>query len=230
MVRRWSFINSLNVHYNPLFDSKRQSTFGVTVKSTMYFRKPYSVPSVLSRRRWSRRKHLYGWLPLSNVIKTWAQTYRFHKNYLKATTRAHFTKSSFLAFNLVSLKNTVPSKYKGSELIISSSLPRKILRYFSAFSNPRLKSLLSFRNINLSFNSTLPSVVMEEESFITPYTVMFSYDSVKAFSVPSVEPKQTQRVSLQLLDKLFFQIFQLSLVTAKFFYRLLILLVIARKL
>ena len=229
MVRRWSFINSLNIHYNPTFDSKSQSTFGVTVKSTMYFRKPYSVPSVLSRRRWARRKHLYGWLSLSNIVKSWAQTYRFHKNYLKSVTRSHFTTSSYLAFNLISLKNTVPSRCKGSELIVSSSIPKKILRYFDSLSNPRIRYLLSLRNVNLAFNSIEPSVTPDDSNTLTPYTAMFSYDGITSFSSPFIKQNPLSMESLSLLNGLFSQILQMSLSSLKSLYRMLILLVILRK-
>lgn len=175
MVRRWSYINALNSTYKNSFNSKRQSTFTVTVKSTMYFRKPYSVPTVLSRRRWARRKHLYGWLPMSNIIKSWAQTYRFTRNYLKSVMRSNMFKSSFIAFNLISLRNLSPSSYKGLETILISSISRKTLRYFSNKVSPRMSSLLHFKNANLALMS-LPGALSSvskhmENNYVAPLLI-----------------------------------------------------------
>ena len=150
MVRRWSYINSLNVFNKSKYDTHRQAAFGATVRATMYFRGEFTVPTSLTRRRWSRRKHIYGWLTLSNILKEWAQLYRFNRNHTKFLLRQHFTKSTFIAFNTVSARNSLPCLHKGSELVVVSSVSKKVLHYFSKFSNPRIRFLLSFKNVNLS--------------------------------------------------------------------------------
>ena len=228
MVRRWSYINAINSSYTHRFDSKRQSTFSVTVKATMYFRKPYSVPTVLSRRRWARRKHLYSWLPLSNIIKSWAQTYRFMRNYLKAVMRSHLFKSSFIAFNLVSLKNIAPSAHKGLETIVLSSAARKTLRYFSTKLSPRMTSLLHFKNANIAFlslNSELPDV---SQHFDTGYTVPLLVDDINYKSDVSYLPPsfnthsiiQTQHMLTRALYNCFRSVSSL--------YRVLVLMTLTR--
>lgn len=228
MVRRWSYINSLNSTYKPSFDGKRQSTFTVTVKSTMYFRKPYSVPTVLSRRRWARRKHLYGWLPMSNVVKSWAQTYRFVRNYLKSVLRSSMFKSSFIAFNLVSLRNLAPSSYKGLENILLSSVSRKTLRYFSAKFSPRMSSLLHFKNANIALMSlpdVLPSVSRHTD---TNYAVPMLIDNITFQSdlnyLPSSSSPERSPQLLITINLLVLNSFKLI----KCLYRINVLLVLLR--
>jgi hypothetical protein len=228
MVRRWSYINSLNSTYKHSLDGKRQSTFTVTVKSTMYFRKPYSVPTVLSRRRWARRKHLYGWLPMSNIIKSWAQTYRFVRNYLKSVMRSNMFKSSFIAFNLVSLKNMAPSSYKGLETILISSVSRKTLRYFSTKVSSRMNSLLHFKNANIAFMSfpdILPRVnKYTENNFVVPMlvdSVNFQSDLgyLPSFQSPDRAPQILTILTLTVLNSLKF---------IKYIYRINITLTLLR--
>ena len=228
MVRRWSYINSINAYYNQGYDGKRQAAFGVTVKATMYFRKPYSPYTVLSRRRWARRKHLFGWLPLSNVIKTWAQTYRFQRNYLKSVARTHFSKYSFLAFNTISLRNSLPSKHQGAESVVVASVTRKILNYFSTFSNPRLRSLISFRNINLAAVSFPDSSLRFDDTTASTSLIVLAQDDVKSFS-NSVSVPTNQSLSHLLLFQSLINLPFLAIVRKlKFVYRVLTLLTIHR--
>ena len=228
MVRRWSYINSINTYYNKGYDGKRQAAFGVTVKATMYFRKPYSPYTVLSRRRWSRRKHLFGWLPLSNVIKTWAQTYRFQRNYLKSVARTHFSKYSFLAFNTISLRNSLPSKHQGSEAVVVTSATRKILNYFSTFSNPRLRSLISFKNINLATVSFPNPSLRFDETTASTSLVVLAQDDVKSFSNCTSVPTNQSLAHAPLVQSLVNLPFLAVVSKLKFVYRILTLLAIHR--
>jgi hypothetical protein len=228
MVRRWSYINSINAFYNQGYDSKRHAAFGVTVKATMYFRKPYSAHTVLSRRRWARRKHLFGWLALSNVIKTWAQTYRFQRNHLKSSSRAHFSKSSFLAFNTISLRNSLPSKHQGAELVIFSSVTRKILRYFSALSNPRVRSLMSFKNINLAMVSFPDPSVRFDDTPAASNLVLVTQDNLTSFTSSSGNASGSQLSHLAVFQAMVLTPLLLTLRKVKLIYRVLILLTLKR--
>ena len=87
-------------------------------------------------------------------------------------------KSSFIAFNLVSLKNLSPSSYKGFETILLSSVSRKTLRYFSTKSSSRMSSLLHFKNANIalmSFPDVLPAVSRHID---TNYAVPMFIDNI----------------------------------------------------
>ena len=228
MVRRWSYINAINSSYAYRFDSKRQSTFSVTVKSTMYFRKPYSVPTVLSRRRWARRKHLYSWLPLSNIIKSWAQTYRFMRNYLKSVMRSHLFRSSFIAFNLVSLKNLAPASYKGFETIALSSTSRKTLRYFSTKLSPRMTSLLHFKNANLAFLSLNGELSDVSQHFDTSYAVPLLVDDMNYKSDVTYLPSSTNTHSLAQIQALLTRAVNSCFQSVLGLYRVLVLLTLVR--
>ena len=228
MVRRWSYINSMNTFYNQGYDSKRQAAFGVTVKATMYFRKPYSAYTVLSRRRWARRKHLFGWLALSNVLKTWAQTYRFQRNYLKSSSRTHFSKSSFLAFNTISLRNSLPSKHQGAESVVFSSLTRKTLRYFSTLSNPRLRSLMSFKNINLSMVSFPDPSVRFDDTPAADSLVVITQDNVSSFTTSSSSSPRSALNHVSIFQSMSHVPVLLMLRKVKLLYRTLTLLTLTR--
>ena len=67
--------------------------------------------------------------------------YRFYKNYLKTTLNQLLFKNSFVALNLLRAKNSLPSLYKGAELVTTSSITKKTLKYFDFYLNPRLRFL-----------------------------------------------------------------------------------------
>ena len=228
MVRRWSYINAINSSYAHRFEGKRQSTFSVTVKSTMYFRKPYSVPTVLSRRRWARRKHLYSWLPLSNIIKSWAQTYRFMRNYLKSIMRSHLFKSSFLAFNLVSLRSLAPASYKGFETIVLSSVARKTLRYFSTKLSPGMASLLHFKNANIAFLSLDGELSNVSQHFDTSYTVPLLVDDINYKSDITYLPSAANTHSLVQIQVLLTRAVNSCFQSIVGLYRVLLLMTLVR--
>ena len=84
-------------------------------------------------------------------------------------------KSSFIAFNLVSLRNLSPSSYKGLETILVSSISRKTLRYFANNFSPRMSSLIHFKNANIALMS-LPDALSSvgkhmENNYIVPMLI-----------------------------------------------------------
>jgi len=174
MVRRWSYINSVNNLTPTNFRYMRKAAFDVTVNSTMYLRKTYSIPTRLTRKRWARRKHIHNWLYSANVLKDWAKSYRFYKNHNKSVLNQFFTPSSFIAFNLVSLTNSLPCLHKGSENVVTASFTRRILKYFSNYSslNPRLRALAQLKYLNFSFMSIIltpdTAHLLEPSKFLFP--------------------------------------------------------------
>jgi len=122
----------------------------------MYLRKLYTPATTLIRRRWSRRRHLHNWLATANILKDWARGYRFYRNYNNFVFNQHFTKNSFVAFNLVSALNSIPCLHKGSEDVVTASITRKVLNYYRHFSNPRLRFLRLMRHssiLSVSYSS-----------------------------------------------------------------------------
>ena len=89
--------------------------------------------------------------------------------------RSNMFKSSFIAFNLVSLRNLSPSSYKGLETILVSSISRKTLRYFANNASPRMSSLLHFKNANIALMS-LPDALSSvgkhmENNYVVPMLI-----------------------------------------------------------
>ena len=223
MVRRWSYINTVNVFYNPKFDTHRQAAFGATVRATMYFRGEYTVPTSLTRSRWARRKHLNGWLVMSNIVKSWAQVYRFNRNHLKGVLRQHFSSATFIAFNVISVKNSIPYLHKGSESLVVSSFPKKILRYFTKFANPRFRFLLSIKNVNLSLVS-LPHSDYDIETYLNnSYSTLLLRDGITAVAQVPTTSKVIQSQSTQVIMSLLQLSANATLFKIKHVYRLLTL-------
>ena len=224
MVRRWSYINSINTTKPDKFRNMRRAAFNVTITTTMYLRKSYSHPTFLTRRRWSRRKHSYGWLHLANIIKDWAHTYRFYRNYNKAVMNQYLTPNSFLAFNLISAKNSIPSAYKNSELLIVSTFSRKVLRYFNYLSSPRFKLFASFKNVNLSVVSYDPLYSALEKVIDYPFITPLVHHTVEETNLLGDKVALSQLPFSPVMSALSNQFY----FSTKVIYRVLILLTLSR--
>lgn len=228
MIRRWSYINKINGLNSFELRSGRLGAFNLTFRSVTYWRKPFFLSTKLIRRRWTRRKHLYSWLALSNVIKDWAYTYRFHRNFLKAVFYQHTSPNAFFTFNLLNAKNSIPALHKGSELVVLSSCTRKILTYFTRFNNPRIRFILSFKNWNfsvMSYRSNYWNFEYEERnSYVTPIFL----DSFGSVFHPYQPPTIKNYKPSALIAKLWFWTNQSVIRTAKIVYRILTLTLLAQ--
>lgn len=127
----------------------QKAKFDTTINTTMYLKKLYSPATRLTRKQWARRKHTHNWLAHSNVLKDWACSYRFHKNYTKLVHQQFFTKNSFLAFNVVAAQNSIPALCGGSASLLTGTFTRRILKYFQLQANPRFAFLRFFKNARM---------------------------------------------------------------------------------
>ena len=184
MVRRWSYINSINSYNTTPFQTMQKATFDTTMNTTMYLRKVYAPATRLTRKQWARRKHIHNWLAHSNVLKDWARSYRFHKNHNKLAYYQFFTKTSFLAFNVIGARNSIPALHKGSENLVTGSFSRRVFKYFQLHSNPRFSFLRFFKNsrllavsyyalednyLSLKENTTIVPLFSDNLTSVTPY-------------------------------------------------------------
>jgi hypothetical protein len=144
MVRRWSYINFINC--GGLISSRAmpKASADVNMNTLMYLKKRYAPATRLTRKQWARRKHFHNWIAPMNVLKDWAKTYRFHRNHAKVVYYQFFSKHSFLAFNLVAARNSIPALNKGSEDVVTGAYTRRLIRYFQRYSNPRIQLFNSF--------------------------------------------------------------------------------------
>ena len=224
MVRRWSYLASVNSFYDKSYEGHQQAAFGVTVRATMYFKGTYTVPSKLTRGRWARRRHVYGWLHLSNILKSWSQIYRFNRTHLKGSLRQHVTPLNFLAFNAVTVQNSIPSRHVGSNNIAVSTLPKRVVRYFSKYNVARSLFLLKLKNFNISYvsipNNTQDVSIYTDNKF-APVLVS---DNVSYLSQPHISPNARSSSLLALNDRLSRLVFQHTLPIVVSMYRVLTLL------
>lgn len=131
MIRGWSYVNRLN---NVFFDKYSDLNFihyESTFKSNIHFKRDINSISKLSRKSWSRRKHLTNWIVYQNVFSNWSNDYLFFKQYNKFVFNYQLLKHSFLVYNFMVLKKMNTSYIKDVEGFISSSFINKLSNYFN---------------------------------------------------------------------------------------------------
>ena len=131
MVRRWSYLNSINNIFFNQYKSLNFVHYEQSFKTNIVFKKEISPLSLITRKSWSRRKHLTNWLIYQNVLTDWSKDYIFFKKYNKFTLVYRMFKNSFFSYNLFLIKKLNVSASVGSEKIIFSSLTSKISKYCS---------------------------------------------------------------------------------------------------
>lgn len=228
MVRRWSYINSLNSIQLSNFYNGRVGSFDGSVNSTMYLRKSFAPSTKIERRRWAKRKHLYNWLALSNVMKDWANTYRFYRKYNKFIFNQYFTSTNILAFNIVGAANTIPCLYKGTEDVVGAPITRKILLYFNNFRNPRLQFLLTSRHMQRILISTFNQPLVELGSLENYPAVPLSYDNITYLTPSPREGSKPHNALTSAPITLLNWSFVNYILTVKSFYRLCVMLTYLR--
>jgi len=156
MIRRWSYINQLNLSTShQTFKIHAYSTDSI-VNSIMYLRKDYPQSTQAFRKRWARRKHTNNYLFLSNILISWAKEYRFYKNYNRSVHNQFFFLTTYLAFNLSFLERPSSELTKTVNPVLGSSWPLKTSNYFKhRFSTLRFFNVNSYKNISWLYVSSL---------------------------------------------------------------------------
>jgi hypothetical protein len=228
MVRRWSYINMLNDVRVSAFVNARQAAFNTTMNTSMYLRKLYTPSTTLVRRRWSRRRHLHNWLCNANILKDWARGYRFYRTYNSFVFNQHFTRTSFIAFNLISAKNSIPCLHAGSENVLTAVITKKILKYFNSATNTRLRflSYLKYSSILLvSYDSS--SSKFEDFSSHTSLVPLMP-DAIGQTLPLEVATSTDSEQEVGLIENTFSLIFRATLLNIIYIYRISILLILSR--
>lgn len=228
MVRRWSYINSSNTFNTQTLTSSLNSAFDANINATMYLRRSYPADTLLLRRQWSKRKHLHNWLALSNVLKDWARTYRFYRNYNRFVYNQHFTTSTFLAFNVLKSRSLAPALTRGAEHLIAAVTLRKWVNYFSSSRNARWLALNSFKNILPIMISVTPARSRSHPITQNTSVVPFMGDNV-SFLVSDISPSSTSSSSaLQLINAALHLPYTMLVATVLSWYRILTKLALLR--
>lgn len=154
MIRRWSYLNNIN---HIFFDQYRLLNFvhyEQSFKTNIVFRREINPISAISRKSWSRRKHLTNWLIYQNVLTDWSKDYLFFKKYNRFTFIFQMFKNTFFSYNTFLIKKLNISSTVGSETILFSSVISKIIRYCSKQSSNFYMFLRNYKNINWLYITT----------------------------------------------------------------------------
>lgn len=131
MVRRWSYVNQLNSVSFSNYSSLDFAHYDATFRANIHFKRDIHSISKLSRKSWSRRRHLNNWLIYQNLLSNWSNEYLFFKQYSKFTFNYQLFKNSFFSHNLMILRKSSNSQLKGMESFISSPFISRISNYFN---------------------------------------------------------------------------------------------------
>lgn len=154
MVRRWSFVNKVNLFYTWNFTFWRQASGEFIFKETTNFRKTTRPIAYIRRKGWGRRKHNTHWVSYQNILADWAHEYRFlvqYSNYL--LTRSLF-QHSFFTYNTLTFQTSRAGFRGGWEHFNHAALTFKLLRYLGRSTVWYLQMRLLFANSPLLACST----------------------------------------------------------------------------
>ena len=164
MVRRWSYLNLINTTFSSEHKALAFAHHYVTFKATTYYRKSIHRITKLSRRSWSRRKHIHNWLLYQNLVANWAQDYLFFRKYNRWALTLNLFRNSYLTHNLLILKSASISDFDGSEGVIVSKFVRRIIRYNSKLNAQMYCFFHKYVGMEWMYVTTPLSIVKVQES------------------------------------------------------------------
>jgi hypothetical protein len=165
MIRRWSYLNNINHIFFEQYRLLNFVHYEQSFKMNIVFRKEINYISTISRKSWSRRKHLTNWLIYQNVLTDWSKDYLFFKKYNRFILIFQLFKNNFFSYNNFLIKKLNVSSTSGSETIVFSSLTSKIIRYCSKNFNQFYMFLHKYKNINWLYVTT-PQYIDNNPSLI----------------------------------------------------------------
>lgn len=136
----------------------------------------------------------------------------------------YLTPNSFLAFNLISAKNSIPGAHKNSELLVVSTFSRKVFKYFSYLTHPRFRLFASFKNVNLSVVSYDPLYSTLEKIIDYPFITPLVQHTMRETNLLGDRRSISQLPFSPLMGTLAKQVYS----TTKLLYRVLVLLTLNR--
>lgn len=148
MIRRWLYLNEVNNVYK-VYQPLDIVVHMKSLKVTTYWRKDlYHTPTKLRRKQTSRRKHLHNWLIYNNILTDWSKEYLFFKKHIRWLLTLQCFKNSFLIYNLLLFKNSIPRDFIGYEASLILNIVKKVNQY-----NPNrfLINTPFFKNFNCTY-------------------------------------------------------------------------------
>ena len=205
MVRKWLYLTTLNSNFRKRSLFLSQCGQDPNVNVTTYLEEDYPLESRLFRRQWSRRKHITSWLFLVNVLSVWSKEYRFHSLISKSCYSYKFFRYSYLTFNAAQTTHFLSSSFKGTEKIITSHWPKRVIRYINSKLPPKLTHFITiYSELNLTFASyNNSSTTWEDLKRNKVYMPVGFSDNVQLF--PGSTPKSFLKKTY-LYDTLFLKL------------------------
>lgn len=216
MIRRWSYLNSLNYIFFSQYKSLNFVYYEQSFKTNIFFKKNINYISVLSRKSWSRRKHLHNWMVYQNIFSDWSTDYLFFKQYNNFTFNYQLFRNSFVCYNTIILKKLTPLTSVGLEKFSYSSLTKKIMAYNNGIftSSNFCKFLSKYRNVSWLYLTT-PNNVNDFKELNLNQTFPIYLNHQGTFSVV-----KKHEVSLKWFEIIAHNLFILSLYKNIELYRL----------
>lgn len=136
MVRRWSYLNYVNLHYEA-YKPLDYASQVVAFKTTTSYRRRLFSPEISrpSRRFYAKLKRLSTAIHYNNILSNWSEDYLFFKKYNRFIMTYKIFKHSYAVNNLLLFKKSPIYTFPGSENIIASYLVYSVSKYFRK-SNP----------------------------------------------------------------------------------------------
>jgi hypothetical protein len=160
MIRRWSYLNSLNYIFSSKYKTLNFVYYEQSFKINIFFKKNINSISTLSRKSWSRRKHLHNWIIYQNIFSDWSSDYLFFKQFNNLVFNYQLFKNSFVCYNTLIMKRLNPLTSVGMEKFTYSSLTKKIISYnlnLPMFTN-FYQFLGNYRNVSWFYVTTCNNV------------------------------------------------------------------------
>jgi len=129
MIRRWSYVNKINLTSFRPYKTFQCFSNDIIFKETTVFRKLRLQYSIVRRKAWGRRRHLYQWGLYLRVLFDWSNDYHFFKHYTSFIMKRSLHKNSFLTYNILFHFSKSSGFYAGLELLNSITICRQTLFY-----------------------------------------------------------------------------------------------------
>ena len=218
MIRGWSYVNRLNNTFFGKYSDLNFIHYESTFKSNIHFKKSVNSISKLSRKSWSRRRHLTNWIVYQNVFSNWSNDYLFFKHYNKSVFNYQLLKNSFLTYNFMILKKTNNSYIKGIESFISSSFVNKLFSYFNKLNFNSYLFLRKLKNNLWFFISSTDKVNLIKTINSINYNPLYSTSQLNYY------PIELKNNKLDYLTIILNTIFNIILLKNVEFYKVISLL------
>lgn len=191
MIRRWLHLNEVNNFYK-VFQTLDVVVHMKALKATTYWRKDlYHTPTKLRRKQTSRRRHLHNWLIFINILTDWSKEYLFFRKYIKLILTFQFFKNSFLIYNLILFKNTIPREFIGYESSLMINIVGKIIKYSSRVNSnlfPFIKKFNTTYFLYITTNINFEDIQKTSElTLLTPYLLHQSSLYVDDYKLSNLE-------------------------------------------